>query len=87
MSEVMSRPLVRLRDLNVTFRTRDRTVHAVNGVDMDVGQGEVLCILGESGSGKSVTLRALMYWKKKKKTMMLLTMSAVMMTLRRCGKS
>jgi peptide/nickel transport system ATP-binding protein len=60
MSEVMTRPLVRLRDLNVTFRTRDRTVHAVNGVDMDVAEGEVLCILGESGSGKSVTLRALM---------------------------
>ncbi|MBY0339149.1 MAG: ABC transporter ATP-binding protein [Acetobacteraceae bacterium] len=53
-------PLVRLRDLNVTFRTRDRTVHAVNGVDMDLAAGEVLCILGESGSGKSVTLRALM---------------------------
>jgi peptide/nickel transport system ATP-binding protein len=60
MSEVLTRPLVRLRNLHVTFRTRDRTVHAVNGVDMDVAQGEVLCILGESGSGKSVTLRALM---------------------------
>jgi peptide/nickel transport system ATP-binding protein len=60
MSEVMTKPLVRLRDLNVTFRTRDRTVHAVNGVNMDVAEGEVLCILGESGSGKSVTLRALM---------------------------
>ncbi|MBS7811113.1 ABC transporter ATP-binding protein [Roseococcus pinisoli] len=53
-------PLVRLRDLKVTFATRDRTVHAVNGVDLDLAAGEVLCILGESGSGKSVTLRALM---------------------------
>jgi peptide/nickel transport system ATP-binding protein len=53
-------PLMRLRDVHVTFQTRDRTVHAVNGVDMDLAQGEVLCILGESGSGKSVTLRALM---------------------------
>jgi peptide/nickel transport system ATP-binding protein len=53
-------PLVKLRDLNVTFVTRDRTVHAVNGMDLDVMPGEVLCILGESGSGKSVTLRALM---------------------------
>jgi hypothetical protein len=57
MSEVLTRPLVRLRNLHVTFRTRDRTVHAVNGVDMDVAQGEVLCILGEERSGKSVTLR------------------------------
>ena len=36
------------------------TVHAVNGVSFTVRPGEVLCILGESGSGKSVTLRAMM---------------------------
>ena len=53
-------PLIRLRDLHVTFESRDRTVPAVNGVDLDLAAGEVLCILGESGSGKSVTLRALM---------------------------
>jgi peptide/nickel transport system ATP-binding protein len=51
-------PLVRARDLGVLFRTRDRTVHAVNGVDLDLAQGEVLCRLRDSGSGKSVTLRA-----------------------------
>ncbi len=53
-------PLMKLTDLSVTFQTRDRTVHAVNGVNMELAEGEVLCILGESGSGKSVTLRALM---------------------------
>jgi peptide/nickel transport system ATP-binding protein len=53
-------PLVRARDLTVRFSNRDRTVHAVNGVDLDLAPGEVLCLLGESGSGKSVTLRALM---------------------------
>jgi len=53
-------PLVRARDLTVKFVSRDATVHAVNGVDLDLAAGEVLCILGESGSGKSVTLRALM---------------------------
>ena len=53
-------PLVRARDLTVRFVNRDATVHAVNGVDLDLAQGEVLCLLGESGSGKSVTLRALM---------------------------
>ncbi|MDN2582920.1 ABC transporter ATP-binding protein [Aquibium sp. ELW1220] len=53
-------PLVRARDLHVSFVSRDATVKAVNGVDLDLDAGEVLCILGESGSGKSVTLRALM---------------------------
>src|SRR5688572_21188721 len=53
-------PLVRLRDLSVRFVSRDATMHAVNGVDLDLSAGEVLCILGESGSGKSVTMRALM---------------------------
>lgn len=53
-------PLVRVDDLSVRFVSRDTTVHAVNGISFTVDPGEVLCILGESGSGKSVTLRALM---------------------------
>ncbi len=52
--------LVEVEDLSVRFVTREATVHAVNGVTFNVRPGEVLCILGESGSGKSVTLRALM---------------------------
>jgi peptide/nickel transport system ATP-binding protein len=52
--------LAEVRDLTVRFVTREATVHAVNGVSFSVQPGEVLCILGESGSGKSVTLRALM---------------------------
>src|SRR4051794_37790980 len=52
--------LAEVRDLNVRFVTREATVHAVNGVSFTVQPGEVLCVLGESGSGKSVTLRALM---------------------------
>lgn len=52
--------LTEVRDLRVRFVSREATVHAVNGVSFTVQPGEVLCILGESGSGKSVTLRALM---------------------------
>jgi peptide/nickel transport system ATP-binding protein len=53
-------PLAEVNDLRVRFVTREATVHAVNGVSFRVQPGEVLCILGESGSGKTVTLRALM---------------------------
>ena len=53
-------PLVEVNDLHVRFVTREATVHAVNGVSFSAGRGEVLCILGESGSGKTVTLRTLL---------------------------
>jgi peptide/nickel transport system ATP-binding protein len=55
-----TRPLVEVHDLHVRFVTREATVHAVNGVSFSARRGEVLCILGESGSGKTVTLRTLL---------------------------
>ncbi|MBM3357831.1 MAG: ABC transporter ATP-binding protein [Betaproteobacteria bacterium] len=54
------RPLVAVENLSVEFVSREATVHAVSGVSFTLEKGEVLGILGESGSGKSVTLRALM---------------------------
>lgn len=53
-------PLVQVRDLTVRFVNRDMNVPVVNGVSFSLREGEVLCLLGESGSGKSVTMRALM---------------------------
>jgi peptide/nickel transport system ATP-binding protein len=55
----LSAPLVSVRDLSVQFRG-SRTASAVNAVSFDVQAGEVLALLGESGSGKSVTLRTLL---------------------------
>ena len=59
--------LVDIRDLNIRF-SGERTVHAVNNLSLTLGEGEVLGLLGESGSGKSVTLRALMRLLPKKRT-------------------
>ena len=47
-------------DLHVEFRTRDGVANAVNGISFYLRPGETLAILGESGSGKSVTAQAIM---------------------------
>ena len=60
MSGPSVQPAVAVDDLHVRFVLRDTTVHAVNGVSFTLAPGTVLGILGESGSGKSVTLRALL---------------------------
>ncbi|WP_055548133.1 ABC transporter ATP-binding protein [Streptomyces sp. NBRC 110028] len=53
-------PLLEVRDLHVEFHTRDGIARAVNGVNYSVSAGETLAVLGESGSGKSVTAQAIM---------------------------
>lgn len=63
-------PLVEVRGLRVTFvpNARARPIHAVNGVDLSVGRGETVALIGESGSGKSVTLRALLRLHDERRT-------------------
>jgi len=56
-------PALRLRNLQVEFSatgSRGKTIRAVDGVDLELRPGEVVSLIGESGSGKSVTLRAIM---------------------------
>ncbi len=56
----MSELLLEVDDLFVEFRTRDGVARAVNGVSFAVRRGQTVAILGESGSGKSVTAQAIM---------------------------
>lgn len=64
----MSTPLLTVEDLRVTFKvrsegdmpwTKPKLLHAVNGVDFSLEQGETLGIVGESGCGKSTLARAI----------------------------
>ena len=52
--------IAEVNDLSVRFVTRDRDVLVVDGVSFTLAAGEVLCLLGESGSGKTVTMRSLL---------------------------
>jgi peptide/nickel transport system ATP-binding protein len=56
----MAEPLLRVRDLEVSFATRQGVIAPVRGVSFQVNHHETLGIIGESGCGKSVTAQALM---------------------------
>jgi oligopeptide transport system ATP-binding protein len=59
-SPMTARSALRVRGLSVNFRNRRGLVPSVVDVDLDVAAGELVALLGESGSGKSVTARAIM---------------------------
>ena len=63
-----SEPMVRLHDLSVSFSGGRKPVHAVSGVSLEVQRGEVVALIGESGSGKSVTLRTLLRLHPERRT-------------------
>ncbi len=51
--------ILRVKDLKTEFKVAKRTVHAVNSVTFDLERGETLCIVGESGCGKSVSAHSI----------------------------
>ncbi len=53
-------PLLEVRDLSTWFHTRHGVAKAVDGIDFKIDKGQVLCIVGESGCGKSVTALSIM---------------------------
>ncbi len=61
----MSEPVIEARGLEVTFRGRgNRSARAVDGVDLSLGRGEIVALVGESGCGKTTLSRALLGLEK-----------------------
>src|SRR5213083_3032065 len=52
-------PAVRCRNLRKQYRSRSRTVDAVNGLDLEVRRGECFGLLGPNGAGKTTTIEIL----------------------------
>jgi len=54
------RPLLEIRGLRTHFATDDGIVQAVDGVDITINKGETVCVVGESGCGKTVTAMSIL---------------------------
>lgn len=60
VAEQIGDAILKVRDLHVRLKTHHGLLHAVRGISLDVALGETVCIVGESGCGKSMTSLALM---------------------------
>ena len=57
--------VISVKNLKTYFYTNERCNRAINGVSMDIKSGKTLCIVGESGCGKSVTATTIMQLHQK----------------------
>ena len=55
-----SRTILEVKDLGISFKMSTGDVHAIRGVDFSVDKGQILALVGESGCGKSITVKSLM---------------------------
>lgn len=70
MTTLTERPILDIKNLSITFTAGAKPVRAVDGVDLAIERGEVVALLGESGSGKSVTLRSILRLHNERRTKM-----------------
>ena len=68
MVEMMSEPILEVKNLKISFKTLEDPVHAIRDVGFTLNKGEALAIVGESGSGKSVSTKAITRLLPKKVT-------------------
>lgn len=52
--------ILKIDHLDVTYKGKNKTTHLIKDISFSVEEGQCLCILGESGSGKSLTMKAVM---------------------------
>jgi NitT/TauT family transport system ATP-binding protein len=57
MDRGATKPVISAKSLDLTFQTNDGPVHALSGVDLDIGKGEFVSFIGPSGCGKTTFLR------------------------------
>lgn len=61
------KPIIQLKDVKKIFHLGKHQVHAVDGVSLDIYEGEICCFLGTSGSGKSTLLNLMAGFEKPSK--------------------
>ena len=55
-----ARTVIEVKDLDISFKMATGDVHAIRGVDFSLREGEVLALVGESGCGKSISVKTIM---------------------------
>ena len=53
----METPVIQIRNVSKTFRTKDGEIEALKNISLDIGKGDIYGIIGMSGAGKSTLVR------------------------------